>query len=127
VGGMDAERGTRVEELMSTPLLTVSRNATVGEAAATMREHEVSALVVTTSPPSIITSTDVLDAVAEGRNVAELLVSDVMTESVETVPPNLRLEEAAAMMTNFGINHLPVVDDDFVGMISSTDITARLS
>jgi CBS domain-containing protein len=124
---MDAERGTRVEELMSTPLLTVSRNATVVEAAATMREHEVSALVVTTSPPSIITSTDVLDAVAEGRNVAELLVSDVMTESVETVPPNLRLEEAAAMMTNFGINHLPVVDDDFVGMISSTDITARLS
>ena len=127
MGGMDAERGTRVEELMSTPLLTVSRNATVVEAAATMREHEVSALVVTTSPPSIITSTDVLDAVAEGRNVAELLVSDVMTESVETVPPNLRLEEAAAMMTNFGINHLPVVDDDFVGMISSTDITARLS
>jgi CBS domain-containing protein len=124
---MDAERGTRVEELMSTPLLTVSRNATVVEAAATMREHEVSALVVTTSPPSIITSTDVLDAVAEGRNVAELLVSDVMTESVETVPPDLRLEEAAAMMTNFGINHLPVVDDDFVGMISSTDITARLS
>jgi len=112
---------------MSTPLLTVSRNATVIEAATTMREHEVSALVVTTSPPSIITSTDVLDAVAKGLDVSELMVSDVMTESVETVPPDLRLEEAAAMMTNFGINHLPVVDDDYVGMISSTDITARLS
>jgi CBS domain-containing protein len=124
---MDAERETRVEDLMSTPLLTVSRNATLVEAAATMREHEVSALVVTTSPPSIITSTDVLNAVAEGRDVTDLMVSDVMTESVETVPPDLRLEEAAAMMTNFGINHLPVVDDDFVGMISSTDITARLS
>jgi CBS domain-containing protein len=55
------------------------------------------------------------------------MVSDVMTGSVETVPPDLRIEEAAAMMTNFGINHLPVVDDDFVGMISSTDITARLT
>ena len=124
---MDDERETRVADLMSTPLLTVSPDATVVEAAATMREREVSALVVTTAPPSIITSTDVLDAVAEGREVADLRVSDVMTESVETVPPDLRLEEAAAMMTNFGISHLPVVDEDFVGMVSSTDITARLS
>jgi len=124
---MDDERETRVADLMSTPLLTVSPDATVVEAAATMREREVSALVVTTAPPSIITSTDVLDAVAEGREVADLRVSDVMTASVETVPPDLRLEEAAAMMTNFGISHLPVVDEDFVGMVSSTDITARLS
>ncbi|MFC6943200.1 CBS domain-containing protein [Salinirubellus sp. GCM10025818] len=124
---MDEERQTRVEDLMSTPLLTIGRNATVVEAAAKMREHEVNALIVTTSPPSIVTSTDVLDAVAEGLDTSELPVSEIMTRSVETVPPDLRLEEAAAMMTNFGINHLPVVDDDFVGMISSTDIAARLA
>ena len=112
---------------MSTPLLTIRRDATLVEAAVKMRDNEVSALIVTTAPPSIITSTDVLDAVAEGKDTSELMVSDVMTGSVETVPPDLRIEEAAAMMTNFGINHLPVVDDDFVGMISSTDITARLS
>jgi CBS domain-containing protein len=124
---MDDRRGTYVEDIMSTPLLTIRRDATLVEAAVKMREHEVSALIVTTAPPSIITSTDVLDAVAEGKDTSELMVSDVMTGSVETVPPDLRIEEAAAMMTNFGINHLPVVDDDFVGMISSTDITARLS
>jgi CBS domain-containing protein len=124
---VDSERGTRVEDLMSTPLRTISADATVVEAASTMRRYEINALIVTTSTPGIITSTDVLDAVAAGRDPAELLVSDVMTESVETVPPDLRIEEAAAMMTNFGINHLPVVDDDFLGMISSTDITARLS
>lgn len=124
---MDDERQTRVEDLMSTPLLTIGRDAMVVEAAAKMREHEVNALIVTTAPPSIVTSTDVLDAVAAGRDTSELPVSEVMTRSVETVPPDLRLEEAAAMMTNFGINHLPVVDDDFVGMISSTDIAARLA
>ena len=123
---MDTEEA-RVADLMSTPLLTIGQDATVVEAAAEMREHDVSALIVPTSPPSIVTSTDILDAVASGREVAELPVSAVMTRSVETVPPDLRLEEAAAMMTNFGINHLPVVDDDFVGMISSTDIAARLA
>lgn len=124
---MDEERETLVADLMSTPLLTISADSTVMEAAAMMRENEISALIVRTSTPGIVTSTDVLDAVANGRDTATLLVSDVMTASVETVPPDLRLEEAAAMMTNFGISHLPVVDDDFVGMVSSTDIAARLA
>lgn len=124
---MDEERETRVEDLMSTPLRTISPDATVVEAAAEMRRYEISALVVTTSTPGIVTSTDVLDVVASGEDPTSLLVSDVMTTSVETVPPDLRLEEAAAMMTNFGISHLPVVDDDFVGMVSSTDIAARLA
>ncbi|MFC6974301.1 CBS domain-containing protein [Halomicroarcula sp. GCM10025709] len=36
------------------------------------------------------------------------------------------LTETAAMMTNFGINHLPVVDDDYIGMVSSSDITGEM-
>ena len=112
---------------MSTPLETIAKDATVKEAAQRMQQKDISALVVLTSPRSIISSTDVLDAVADGRNTAELRVSDVMTTDVETAAPDLYMEEAAAMMTNYGIKHLPVVDDDYVGMISSTDITAHLS
>ncbi|WP_226021622.1 CBS domain-containing protein [Halomicrobium salinisoli] len=118
---------TRVEAIMSTPLETISADATLTEATTAMREEDISALLVTTAPPSIVTSTDVLDAVAEGRDPDDVRVEDVMTESVETVPPDLRLGEVAAMMTNFGISHLPVVDDDYLGMVSSTDITARMA
>lgn len=126
---MDLNDRTRVEDVMSTPLETISSKATVTEAVQAMREHDISALVVTTHPPSIVTSTDVLDAVAEGHDPSELHVADVMTESVETVPHTLFLEEVAAMMTSFGINHLPVVDvdDDYIGMISSTDVAAQLA
>lgn len=116
-----------VEDVMSTPLETISKDATVREAARKMREEDISALVVTTSPRAIVSSTDVLDAVAAGDDVNELLVSDVMTTEVETAAPDLYMEEVAAMMTNYDINHLPVVDDDYVGMISSTDVTAQLS
>ncbi|WP_409338760.1 CBS domain-containing protein [Halalkalicoccus ordinarius] len=114
---------------MSTPLETISKGATVMEAAKIMRENDIKALVVTSSPPSIITSTDILDAIASGQNPSELNVSEVMTTSVETVSPDLFLEEIAAMMTSLGINHLPVVDiyDDYIGMVSSTDVTAQLS
>ncbi|WP_323191158.1 CBS domain-containing protein [Halostella sp. PRR32] len=116
-----------VEDVMSTPLETISKDATVMEAAQRMEEKEISALVVPTSPRSIISSTDVLSAVAAGRDTSELQVSDVMTTDVETATPNLYMEEVAAMMTNYGIKHLPVVDDDYVGMVSSTDVAAHLS
>lgn len=126
---MPIDEGVRVEEVMSTPLETISKRATIMEAANTMRENGINALVVTTSPPSIVTSTDVLDATAEGHDPSELQVADVMTTSVETVSPDLFLEEIAAMMTSLGINHFPVVDvnDEYIGMISSTDVTAHLS
>jgi CBS domain-containing protein len=113
---------------MSSPVETIPRDATVSEAATKMRAEEISALLVTTSPPSIITSTDILDAVAEEMDTSELDVTDLMTESVETVPPTIRVGEAAAMMTTFGISHLPVVDGgDYVGIISSTDITEQFA
>ncbi|OVE84012.1 histidine kinase [Natronolimnobius baerhuensis] len=112
---------------MSTPLETVAKDATVMEATQQMREHDINALVVRTTPRAIISSTDVLEAVAEGQDTTEVQVSDVMTTDVETAAPDLYMEEVAAMMTTYGIKHLPVVDDDYVGMISSTDIAAHHS
>lgn len=117
----------QVKDMMSTPLKTISANATVTEAAKVMRDNGISALVVTTSPRAIISSSDVLDAAAEGHDPTQVKVADVMTKDVETVTPDLYMEEVAAMMTTFGIKHLPVVDDEYVGMVSSTDVTTLLS
>lgn len=118
----------RVREIMSSPVGTISSKASVSEAATQMRSAEVHALLVTTSPPSIITSSDIIEAVARESNTAELAVSDLMTDSVETVPPTLRAGEAAAMMTTFGISHLPVVDGgDYVGIVSSSDIAEQFA
>ncbi|WP_243637794.1 CBS domain-containing protein [Natrarchaeobius oligotrophus] len=126
---MNTDARVQVGEVMSSPLETISKNATVQDAAKRMRDEEISALVVTTDPPSIVTSTDVLTVAADGRNAGDVPVTDVMTESVETVPPDIYLEEVAAMLTTFGIKHLPVTnnDDEYVGMVSSTDVTAQLS
>jgi CBS domain-containing protein len=124
---MSANDAVQVQDIMSSPVETISRDASVSNAAAKMRDDDINALLVTTSPPSILTSTDILDAVASGEDPTDQAITDLMTESVETIPPGLRVGEAAAMMTNFGIKHLPVVDDgDYIGIVSSTDITAQL-
>ena len=124
---MDLHDRTRVREVMSTPLETISADASVRAAAERMRDGDISALVVTIGGGCIVTQSDVVAAVADGRDPGETLVRDVMTEDVETVTPDLLLEEVAAMMTMYGVKHLPVVDDDYVGMISSTDVAAHVS
>ncbi|WP_423744905.1 CBS domain-containing protein (plasmid) [Haladaptatus sp. SPP-AMP-3] len=124
---MSTNDRTRVKDMMSTPLKTIPSDATVSEAAAVMRDNEISALVVTTSPRAIISSSDVLNVAADGSDPTEVRVGDVMTEDVETVTPDLYMEEVAAMMTTFDIKHLPVVDEEYVGMVSSTDVAALLS
>ena len=124
---MSSSERVTVKDVMSTPLETISERATVREAAQRMREKDINALVVTTTTRAIISSTDVLDAVADGRNVSELSVAELMTTDVETASPDNYMEEVAAMMTTYGVKHLPVVDDDYVGMISSTDVMAYLS
>ncbi|OYR38814.1 histidine kinase [Halorubrum sp. Ib24] len=124
---MDLNDRTRVSEVMSTPLETIGGTEPLREAARRMADDDISALVVTTGGGCIITQSDIVGAVAAGRDLDESVVRDVMTENVETVTPDLMMEEVAAMMTMYGVKHLPVVDDDYVGMVSSTDVAAQLS
>jgi CBS domain-containing protein len=117
---------------MSSPLETVSADVSLREAATAMREADVSALFVTAGTPAIVTTTDVVDAVAEGADPSERRVADVMTSPVESVPPDVSVREAAAMMTSLGVKHLPVTadsvhGDDYVGMVSSTDVTEQFA
>jgi len=113
---------------MSTPLETISADATVAEAATKMRDGGVNALLVPGAEMGIATSTDMRDVVAERADPSSVRVADVVTRPVETIETDMRLGEAAAMMTNFGISHLPVVDGsgDYVGMVSSTDVTTAI-
>jgi len=126
---MSTESTRRVEDLMSEPIITVSPEATVKEAAEAMQDDGINALFVPGAEAGIVTSSDILAAVAEAADTTTVTVGEVMTSPVERVPRSLPLGEAAAMMTNFGIKHLPVVDDDndYVGIVSSTDITMALA
>jgi IMP dehydrogenase len=71
----------------------------------------------------------VVTVVADERDPDETPVAEVMTSPVERVTTGLELGEAATMMVTYGIKHLPVINDhgDYVGMVSSTDITVDFS
>jgi signal-transduction protein with cAMP-binding, CBS, and nucleotidyltransferase domain len=118
-----------VEDVMATPVETIARDATISEVAEAMRENEINSLLVPGSEMGIVTSTDVLDAVAKGQDPTDTEVETVMTAPAESVEMSLGMEEVAAMLTTYDISHLPVRDHhgDYVGMVSSTDISELLA
>jgi CBS domain-containing protein len=121
-----------VASLMSPDVVTVTPNTLVEEAAEQLREREIDSLVVVDHYgriEGILTSTDFVEIVARSQPKAETTVERYMTDQVVTVGPQDSLREAADTMITYGIRHLPVVDndDEVVGMLSSTDLTAYLS
>ena len=126
---MATETTVRIEDIMSTPLETISADETVKAAATQMQAQNINGIFVPGAQAGIITTTDIVDAVAAGKDLSTATVGDVMTSPVERVTTSLELGEAAAMMTTYDIKHLPVIDkhQDYVGMVSSTDITQALS
>jgi IMP dehydrogenase len=125
---MSSER-VLVKDVMSSPLETIAKDATVKEAAVQMREKNINGLFVRVSEGGIVTQTDVVQVVADGADPTTVSVADVMTAPVENVTTTVEIGEAAQMMTTYGIKHLPVIDRhrDFVGMVSSTDLTEELA
>ncbi|WP_246985837.1 CBS domain-containing protein [Halorientalis marina] len=125
---MSSDR-TLVADVMSSPLETIAKDATVRDAAEQMREQDINGLFVRVSEGGIVTQTDVVQVVADSDDPTAVTVGDVMTAPVESVKTTVEIGEAAQMMTTYEIKHLPVIDRhrDYVGMISSTDITEALA
>ncbi|WP_247729518.1 CBS domain-containing protein [Halovivax limisalsi] len=121
-----------VARLMSTDVYTVSPDTLVEDAARAMREREIGSVVVVderNAIEGILTSTDFVDIVAERKPKDETPVSAYMTANVTTASAQQSVREVAAILTDEGVHHLPIVDDDegVIGMVSTSDLAAYLS
>lgn len=134
----------KVQELMTTDVITVSRKAPLKEAARRMIEAGVSGLVVTDDDGNIggvITEADFVKAESDRRAdkrarllrwlmpepempSSERVVEDAMTADVVTLGPGADHAEAARVMRKAGIKRIPIVDGQggLVGIVSRSDI-----
>jgi len=113
-----------VAEHMTRSLLTVSADATLGEASSAMAERGVGAVVVLDgdSIAAILTERDVMKAVAAGQD-GTAPVTDWMTRHPDTIEPDDTTDHAASLMIHGGFRHLPVVEDGkVVGIVSIRDL-----
>ncbi|MDZ7731231.1 MAG: CBS domain-containing protein [Natrialbaceae archaeon] len=121
-----------VARLMSTDVRDISEEATVAEAGNEMVGAGIGSLLILDGDGAltgILTSTDFVRMAAEGVVTDETTVSRYMSGDVITVGANTSVKEVAALMTTYGVHHIPVVDDSDgpIGMVTSTDLTGYVS
>ncbi len=120
----------RVSEIMTNAAVLDQSDDTLAEAARKMWKQQTGSLLVTDGDDliGIVTERDVLRAVATGVKLEEARIAEVMTKDVVTVGPGTSLREAAKIMADRWIRHLPVVDGGkLVGVISQRDLAGVLA
>lgn len=122
-----------VGDVMRPPLTTVDQNDHVAAAAYLMRHAGATALVVlgggqeTNRPLGIITEADIVHTVADGKNVNEVRIRDVMTTGPIVVAAETSIPDAAETMTTGHFRHLPVVGDSgLTGIVDIRDVCRAL-
>ena len=120
-----------VRDIMQPPVTTVEPNDHVAGAAYLMKHAGATALVIldprTGQPAGIITDTDITHAVADGKNLDEVRIHDLMTASPVVIDQGTSIGDAARTMTGGRFRHLPVVGGaGLVGMVDITDVCEAL-
>ena len=118
-----------IVDVMNLRVVSVQRDESVQVAIARMLEENVGSVAVCegTTLVGIFTERDVLRLAADGPQFVELRVGDVMTTAVVTVPPDVEILDAAQLMSERQIRHLPVIQDgNLLGIVGIRDVMRTL-
>lgn len=113
-----------VADIMRPPLTTVGQYDHLAAAAYLMKHAGTTALIVadaqTGQPAGIITETDIIHAIADGKDANDIRVNAVMA-SRPAVTTTTSISDAAKIMTARHLCHLAVTGD--TGILGIADIT----
>jgi len=135
----------RVEELMTTDVVTVRSETTLKEAAAILSERRISGLPVIDAEGAVIgvfsegdvvfresggtaktafLARLVLPVGAEDKELTAMTVGEAMTSPAVTIDARCSVNEAAKTMIDLSVNRLPVIGDSgkLVGILTRADL-----
>ena len=119
-----------VGELMTSDVLTVAPEDTIGETAEKMVEMGVSSAVVSDYGRliGIVTERDLTRAVAGRVHTSEARVREWMTPDPLTLTKDASPAEAARIMLERRFRHIPIVEDGRpTGIVSARDVFRHLA
>lgn len=126
VAAAPASAPDRVVELMDGAFAAIAPDGTLGEAVELMSSRGSPALVVDYGRLiGVLDAADVLRAVAERVHPSDARAREWMREPPATVAPDATVDEAAGLMVEHGLHHLPVVEGErAVGLVSLRALVA---
>jgi sulfide:quinone oxidoreductase len=129
-GEDDDDRAAAVRDVLSTDVVVVAPDDTLGEIAGRMRERDVGSALVADAGRliGILTSRDLLRAFAGRVHASEARAREWMTSEPLTVEAATPLPAALRLMTDHGIHHLPVVEGErAVGMVGARQVARAVA
>ena len=118
-----------VKEYMKTNVITVTKDTTIEQIAKIMTEKNVGSVIVVDNgkPVGIITERDIVKGIGKGKKL-DSRAEEIMTSSLITVREDSPITGALALMRQFNIRHLPVVNDkgELTGIISIRDVAKAI-
>lgn len=123
-------------ELCNRDVVTATADMTILDAARLMRDQHVGCLVVIATkddriePVGMLTDRDiVIEVIAEGIDINQVTVGDIMSYAVLKVPENESIFDTAQRMRARGVRRVPVVSNtcSLVGILAFDDILEMLS
>jgi CBS domain-containing protein len=119
-----------IADVMSLKVVSVTPADTVQDAIGRMLAANVGAVAVCegTRLVGIFTERDVLRLAGEQAALPEIRVGDVMTRDVLTVSGDVEILDAARVMGERRIRHLPVVEgENLLGVVGIRDVLGALA
>lgn len=121
-----------VGQIMTEDLVTVDQSQTLADAGETMTDANIKSVVVSDAedyPVGILTSTDFVRMAADGNPPEESDVGEYMTPDIVTTTTDTPVNDAANLMLDHDISHLPVVRESGLlrGIVTTTDVAAYVS
>jgi CBS domain-containing protein len=111
-----------VRELMAEPVVTVTADATLTEAARMMRDADIGDVIVVkkSKPVGVLTDRDiVVRGIAENRTPGTVTAGEICTTDIVSVAPDAEISQAIALMRRAAVRRLPVTEmGELIGVLS---------
>ena len=117
----------RIRDIMTSPVITIRKNAKVSETASAMCAHNIGSIIVVDhkeKPVGIVTERDMIrKVIVTCKNPKAMDVTQIMSSPLVTGNPNMDLENVAKLMIKNEIKRLPLVEEGkVVGIATFTDL-----
>jgi len=116
-----------VSSVMTKGVLYIESNKTLRDAINIMADFDIGSLVVVEKEKAvgIITTKDIIRAIAKNKDLTKILIKDVMQSPVITIAAYEPISSALIKMKEQKINHLLVIDGErIIGMINPLNLLA---
>lgn len=126
---MTDEKISRVEDFMSKNFQLIDRDATVHEAIALLKHHDLNALIVDRRDEDdeigLVTVTDVArEVMGKHRPPNRTYVFEIMTKPIVSVPARMKVVYATRLLANLDLSQAVVTDETRhpIGIVNRRDL-----